>query len=139
MTYQVYQNCTAVEWRLMKAKLNDLNKKILDVYHERLRLDESPKNADYLVLNYTVINDQAYLGNLAIMFKDEPGEWRFDISIVKALDQNGIRYFKKNKIADQISFSFLERNIQQFVNSALVKYEEWDKAAILGGEQSPLS
>lgn len=110
----------------------------MDIYSGMLAPDESDKNVDFLVLNFSVIDNENYLSNFAIMYVDQRGEWRFEITFIKALDREGVRYSKKQNIADSIPLNVLESNFREYVDIALALFKSWDENALLNGDQVEL-
>jgi len=110
----------------------------MDIYSGMLAPDESDKHIDYLVLNFSVEDEQSYFGSVGIMYVDQPGEWKFSINILKALDREGIRYYKNQNIAESVPLNTLESNIREYVDIALAVYKSWDENALLNGDRVEL-
>lgn len=138
MSYRVYKYCSESDERWLKERLDLLKVKIMDIYSGMLAPDESDKNVDFLVLNFSVIDNENYLSNFAIMYVDQRGEWRFEITFIKALDREGVRYSKKQNIADSIPLNVLESNFREYVDIALALFKSWDENALLNGDQVEL-
>jgi len=138
MQYLIYKNCSEADFLYLKEKLRVLGEAIERENPGRLKRDEGTKSVDALVLNYRIVDKQPYLSNLAIVFLDCPGEFRFDLAIIKALDRNKIRYSKKKKIVDAGPFSLIEANIENYIAAALKQYDQWSEADVLGGDSIEL-
>lgn len=125
MIYNVYKNISNGDFESVKKILLDLNDLILHRFSDRLihqiRVDES----DYLVLNFKFGEQPKFKGNLAIMYEDLPGNITFCIGILKSLDINGVRFYKKEVIAENINVDSLENRILEMCASAIQKYQSW--------------
>jgi hypothetical protein len=139
MSYWLYKNCSRSEFDAIRERLNALNRSILSLFGARLKREQSAKEVDYLVLNYGVIENGPYQGNLAIMFLDEPGEPRFDIGILKALDIGRIRFYIRERPGKGIPLYSLEKSIEKYLETALAIYDLWDTEDVKNGEQTTLT
>lgn len=111
----------------------------MENYSGRLIPDESAKDIDYIVLNFSIANEEPFLTNLAVMYIDQPGEWTFRFAFLKALDRGGTRYYRRQDIAEAVSLKTLESNIREYVDAALGLYDQWDKDFVTTGEQVMLA
>lgn len=130
MIYNVYKNISNQDFNETQARLSDLNVFILQHFADKLMNSHRADETDYLALNFSFVDDDRFMGNFAIMFEDRPEKISFSITIVKAFDKDGFRYFKREMIAENISLAFLEDNIEDLSNSAVQKYYSWSEEEV---------
>lgn len=68
---------------------------------------------------------QKYVTLILYLYEDLPGEITFKIGILKAMDENGSRFAKKEVIEQNIKIELIERDIHEICARAIRKYDEW--------------
>ena len=64
------------------------------------------------------------------MFEDHPGRLGFSVAIIKTLDEDAVRYFKKEAIVENITLDSLEEHFDSYCRQAIAKYNSWSKQDI---------
>ena len=130
MTYNVYKHISSEQFEMTQARLAVINNIILQRFHDKLKHLHRADDADYLVLNFSFLGQERFLGNLAVMFEDRPEMITFDLTVVKVLDEDGFRYYKKVKMVENITLSYLEQNIDDLCFNAIQTYYSWSEKEV---------
>jgi hypothetical protein len=123
----------------LQARFKTLKDNVMVDYSGKVNPVESAKGIDYIALNFLIVHEAPFLTNFAILYIDQPGEWRFRVTFLKALDLDGIRYFQRQDIAESVSLRMLESNIWKYLDAALDLFESWNKDFVMAGEQGLLA
>jgi|SRR5579859_2925017 len=130
MIYNVYKHISAEQFEKTRARLSVINNVILRRFYDKLEHLHRADETDYLALNFSFLGQERFIGNLAVMFEDRPEIITFELAIVKALDENGFRYYKKAKTVENITLSYLEQNIEELCSSAIQTYYSWSEKEV---------
>jgi len=125
MIYNVYKNISNGDFESVKTRLLDLDDLILQSFPDKLTHQARVDESDYLVLNFKFVEQSKFRGNLAIMYEDLPGNITFCVGILKALDIDGMRLYKKEVIAENINVDSLRNRILELFALAIQKYQLW--------------
>jgi hypothetical protein len=130
MRYNDYKNISDQDFLLVRTRLTSLNSRILNLFANKLYHQSRAGESDYLILNFSIVDDGPFDSNLAIIYEDEPQKVEFLIVLVKTLDKHGRRYYKKEIIAKNIQLHVLEAKFEEYCHLAIDKYNSWSLADV---------
>ena len=128
MLYNPYNNISSIEYERIDNRLNNIEPK-LTKHLKRYSFIRSKKE-DSLALDY-IINKSGFWGNLGIMIKDIPDNFLFELYILKAYDDNSLRYSKTITFKDNISLDELEKDFIKLFSDAVSIYQKIEKSEII--------
>jgi hypothetical protein len=85
---------------------------------------------DYAISLGVNLNWEAsgYRGNIAIVFRHTPR--RFDVGVIKTHDVDRRRYYKREKLYDEVSIEEIEKNLIEIMDRALAKWQSWSESGL---------
>ncbi|HMH20163.1 MAG TPA: hypothetical protein VK563_00235 [Puia sp.] len=139
MLYNVYKNISDEEFNFVYDKLSKLKTKILSVFCDDLLSSDRTDAVDYLALSFLFADSGPFQGDLAILFLDKPGIVKFNVGLIKTLDEDGVRYYKREIVAKDLVFEILERHILEYISRGIDTWRSWTEEEIRKSEKTVIS
>lgn len=129
--YNVYSSITDKEFIRVDKKLVVLKYKMSAIlFPHNWRFPEPSDRDDGLGILF-LKKEKGLTGNIGLGFEDEPGGVTFFFGVLKYFDENNYEYFLRENLCEHKAIDFLENNIEELTQSALKKYNGWNKEVII--------
>ena len=134
----MYNHVSSQEFDDLKKRIEEVNQAILGEFSSRIVRTKRADDPQSLGLNYSLINSEPFLTNIAVVFRDVVGPPRFKIGAIKAIDIDGIRHFKRKDFAKVFTIDEIAANFVEYFALEIDALDEWDKNALINGESIEL-
>lgn len=125
---QCYKNITDEQFEQIKDRLMSIEVRIdsfLPQIAPEFSIDKSHDYESSLSIN---INSKTsgFGGNISIIFKDEAkDEYHFNVGIVKTRKVSNLKFYKKERIFENITLSQVENEIESILSKAFSVFFQW--------------
>lgn len=133
LNYNVYKNCTDSQFSALKERLENLKQKIEISYKNNLALLSRADDTDILGFNFKIRKDKKFYGVISLLFNDN-SNLSFKLALIKTIDIERKRYYKKVIIEDNIDLDFFEIHLDKELAECLRVSNEISEEELLKSE-----
>lgn len=131
LVYNVYKNCTADEFILIKNELTVLQQKVLDRFTNQLYLRPRADDNDYLAMSFHIKDNELFQSNICFLFEDLPLKQSFETGLIKCVDIKNRRYCKRISNFKSVTLDELRIEIENIVQQLLDIYYSWNYETVV--------